>query len=103
MTAIVDRLERQGWVRRCNPPKDHRDRPVFPTVAEQQLVRPAEHGHRAYVDRVFAGLDAGELIRSRDLLEKLQTHLPAIARLTGNPHVTTGFNHFSALPPLFSP
>ena len=77
VTAIVDRLERQGWVRRGSPPKDLRVRPVSLTAAGLQLVRRVEHGHRAHVGRVFAGLDADELVRLRGLLEKLQSHLSA--------------------------
>jgi len=75
VTAIIDRLERHGWVRRGNAAKDLRVRPVTLTTAGRQLVRRVEHGHRAHLDRVFAGLDAGELVRLRDLLEKLDSHL----------------------------
>lgn len=71
MTAAVDRLERQGLVRRADDPADRRSCIVHLTDAGQALIVDAFIQHKADMERVFASLSVEERGLLGDLLRKV--------------------------------
>jgi MarR family 2-MHQ and catechol resistance regulon transcriptional repressor len=71
ITPAVDRLERQGLVRRAPDPNDRRVRVVHLTRAGRKLIQKSLPAHREAMERAVAGLTAEERDTLTALLKKL--------------------------------
>ena len=71
-TAVVDRLERDGLVRRRPAPNDRRAVLVALTQAGAQRFEELAAGHEAEVNGLFDGLDAGDLDTLRGLMQRMR-------------------------------
>lgn len=71
-TAVVDRLERDGLVRRSPAPNDRRTVHVSLTEAGAAAFEIMAHGHEARLDALFAGLDAKDMDMLREILRRAQ-------------------------------
>jgi DNA-binding MarR family transcriptional regulator len=71
-TAVVDRLERDGLVRRSPAPNDRRTVHVALTADGATAFETMAQGHEARLDALFAGLDAHDLDTLRDVLRRVQ-------------------------------
>ena len=85
VTAVVDRLERQGLVRRGGSTDDLRVRPVALTASGRKLVARIESVHCRHLQTLFGVLSDSEQSRLRALLGKLGDHLEKQVSLTGKP------------------
>ena len=85
VTAVVDRLERQGLVRRGGSTEDLRVRPVALTAAGRKLVARIESAHGRHLDSLFGILSESEHRKLRALLGKLGDHMETQVSLTGKP------------------
>lgn len=75
-TAVVDRLERDGLVRRRPAPDDRRAVLVALTDAGTQRFRELAAGHEAQVNGLFDGLDAKDLDILRGLMQRMRKDRP---------------------------
>ncbi len=73
VTGVVDRLEREGLVKRHGSPSDHRVRLVTLTTAGRQLVAKVLDGHSAKIRSLFTGVTMEELVSLFRLLKKLES------------------------------
>lgn len=71
-TAVVDRLERDGLVRRTPSPTDRRTVHVALTPEGAAAFESMAQGHEARLDALFCGLDAEDLDNLRDILRRAQ-------------------------------
>lgn len=86
VTGVVDRLERQGLLRRVVSRKDLRARQVSLTPKGRDLVRTVlTAGHAAQIESLFAALEPQEFGRFADLLKKLEAHLGRLAQEPAEP------------------
>jgi len=75
MTHHIDRLERQGLVRRTVHPGDRRVRHVEPTAAGRRLHRKLLKVAQAFDEATVAGLTDAEQAELRRLLGKIASNL----------------------------
>jgi DNA-binding MarR family transcriptional regulator len=70
-TAVVDRLEADGQVRRTQSDADRRT--IFVALTPEGLAtfEAQAAGHEAEVDRLFAGLSAEDIDRMTDILKRM--------------------------------
>ena len=80
MTLIVDRLERDGLVKRSPNPNDRRGTLVSLTAAGRQVVDDAMELHAAAERRLVAGLTSKERDQLAALLRKLLVSVEGAAR-----------------------
>jgi DNA-binding MarR family transcriptional regulator len=80
VTGVVDRLERQGLVKRGGSKSDLRVRQVSLTRAGRELVTTVLKGHSRQIARLFGGHSRAELESFRRLLDKLGAHLDSLGR-----------------------
>jgi DNA-binding MarR family transcriptional regulator len=78
VTGVVDRLERQGLVKRNESHTDQRVRRVGLTAAGRAAVKRIQGVHSQHISRLFAGLTPPELERLGRLLGKLEISLGRI-------------------------
>lgn len=76
MTSRLDRLQRQGWIRREPDPADRRGTLVMLTEEGFRLIDAAVTEHVANEKQVLAGLSRGEQEQLNTLLAKLIAGLP---------------------------
>jgi DNA-binding MarR family transcriptional regulator len=69
-TAVVDRLEKDGLVRRSPAPNDRRTVHVALTRKGSAAFDQMAQGHEERLDALFAGLDARDLDALRDVLRR---------------------------------
>lgn len=69
-TAVVDRLEKDGLVRRSPAPNDRRTVHVALTPAGTAAFEAMATGHEARLDALLSGLGAGDLDAMRDILRR---------------------------------
>ena len=79
VTGVVDRLERQGLVKRSPSPKDLRVRHLGLTSRGRDLLREVLDGHSERVKFLLSPLRADEQATLLDLLKRLETHLETMA------------------------
>jgi DNA-binding MarR family transcriptional regulator len=79
VTGVVDRLERMGLVDRTISAEDHRVKQVSLTPRGLQLVEQVLADHPRHIANVLAGLDVAGQQDLRQLLERLEPHMAAIA------------------------
>jgi len=75
VTGVVDRLERQGLVRRSLSQTDLRVRQLALTAQGRKLVTKVLVGHAERVASLFGGLEAREQETMLRFLKQMQTHL----------------------------
>ena len=73
VTGLVDRMERDGLVRRAGDPADRRLKRVWMTPAGAKLLERAEQAYAARTRQVVAGLTATDLATLCRLLETVRT------------------------------
>jgi len=78
VTGAVDRLERQGLLKRTGTKTDLRVRRVSLTRKGRALVVRALVGHPKKIGSLFAGLKTDELKSLLQLLHKLEAHLSTL-------------------------
>ncbi len=69
-TAVVDRLEKDGFARRTPAPADRRIQHVALTEAGIAAFEAMAAGHEARLDALLAGLNADDLDLLRDMLRR---------------------------------
>jgi DNA-binding MarR family transcriptional regulator len=75
LTGIVQRLEREGWLRRSCDPVNRRLQRVWLTDKAREAL-PALHREQArYRRRALAGLSAAELAQLESLLDRIEVTL----------------------------
>ena len=70
-TAVVDRLERDGLVKRTPVPNDRRTVQVALTEAGLSQFEAQAEGHEREVNRLFAGLTEADLVTLTDILKRM--------------------------------
>jgi len=71
VSGIVNRLEREGLVRRRPDPEDGRAIRVEPTARSRELQARIRHTYRAYLSEVLRSFSSGQVAELRRLLERL--------------------------------
>ena len=84
-TAAVDRLERNGLVKRANTPTDRRSRIVHLTEKGSNLIRTLFREHARDMERAFSGLDKAERSALAGILRKLGREAEKFAAIKKNP------------------
>jgi len=84
VTGTVDRLERQGLVRRHGSKADLRVREVGLTPAGRKLVAKVLGAHSRQIESLFAGHRPNELQRLAALLRQLEAHLGTLVSPQSN-------------------
>lgn len=79
VTGVVDRLERQGLVKRSPSPRDMRVRHLSLTPRGRDLIARVLEGHPERIRALMAPLPPDEQQSLLGLLEKLHTHLGTLA------------------------
>jgi len=79
VTAVIDRLERQGLVRRSGSKEDLRVRCVSLTAEARKLMARVLEGHANQINSLFAPLSSAEMNQLLGLLTKLEAHLVTLA------------------------
>jgi DNA-binding MarR family transcriptional regulator len=75
VTGVVDRLERQGLVKRSSSKTDRRVRHLSLTSRGRALVARVLRGHAERIQSLFAGLQIREQETLLGLVRRLETHL----------------------------
>lgn len=75
VTGVVDRLERQGFVKRVASKTDLRVRHLSLTAHGRSLMAKVLEGHAERVQSLFAGLQPQEQDTMLSLLKRLEAHL----------------------------
>lgn len=71
MTSLIDRMERDGLVRRTEDPGDRRRAPIELTDQGQEIVRSISKPYVEWITSLFADFSEKELAELEDLLAKL--------------------------------
>lgn len=71
MVAIVDELERRGWVERRPHPSDRRVRALYLTAAGRKLLARGRRLAAEHEEELTRGMSAAERRRLTELLQKL--------------------------------
>lgn len=71
VTGLLDRMEKAGWVRRADDPKDRRVYRVTLTPAGRKLWTKVEPRYRSVVDQVMRGVTQKQMAECIDLLDRL--------------------------------
>ena len=79
VTGVVDRLERQGLVRRNPSATDMRVRHLSLTPRGRDLIARVLEGHPERIRSLFAPFSPAEQQALLELLEKLENHLKSLA------------------------
>lgn len=78
VTGAVDRLERQGFVKRSSSKTDFRVRHLSLTPQGQELMAKVLKGHAQRVESLFAGLQPHEQETMLVLLQRMEAHLQTL-------------------------
>jgi DNA-binding MarR family transcriptional regulator len=73
LTSLIERLVREGLVKRETSPADRRTQIVRLTAAGKRSLDAMTPQHQRWIDSLFAELTPGEQTRLYDLLGKLRT------------------------------
>jgi DNA-binding MarR family transcriptional regulator len=79
VSGVVDRLARLGLVKRVRATTDRREKRVVLTRAGRKLVRRVLRRHPAQIRKILGGLDRGEVVLLRRLMERIAAHLEPLA------------------------
>ncbi|MFT3685184.1 MAG: MarR family transcriptional regulator [Phycisphaerales bacterium] len=75
LSATLSRMEHAGLIARKSDPADQRTRRIAITQTGRALLARELPTHRAFADRLMAGLTSRERHTLRSLIDKLSTHL----------------------------
>jgi len=78
VTGVVDRLERQGFVKRSPSKTDLRVRHLRLTRPGRELMAKVLEGHAERIQSLFAGLEPEEQETMLGLLQRLEAHLQTL-------------------------
>jgi len=78
VTGVVDRMERQGLVRRIASQTDRRVRHLSLTPQGRDLVAKVLEGHADRIQLLFAGLKIHEQQTLLELCNRMQEHLQTL-------------------------
>ena len=78
VTGVVDRLERQGFVKRSPSKTDLRVRHLSLTPQGQKLMAKVLEGHGQRIQSLFAGLQPHEQETMLGLLKRMEAHLHTV-------------------------
>jgi MarR family transcriptional regulator, 2-MHQ and catechol-resistance regulon repressor len=79
-TAAVDRLEKQGLIRREFVKEDRRARVIHLTAKGERLVKAVFEAHSRDLESLMSALDSGERLQFYELLKKLGLSAAAESR-----------------------
>ena len=84
LVGILDRMERDGWIRRDGDKTDRRRKLIQPTPAAKPVWQKIVNVANSVRDRATRGMSAAQLAQLRKLLNTIQTNLePLAAREAG--------------------
>jgi DNA-binding MarR family transcriptional regulator len=75
LTGIVQRLEREGWVRRCGDSENRRLQHVWLTDKAREVMPALQREQVRHRKRALAGLAAAELALLEQLLDRIEVNL----------------------------
>jgi DNA-binding MarR family transcriptional regulator len=75
LTGIVQRLEREGWVRRSCDPGNRRLQRVWLTDKAREALPALQREQARERKRALAGLDSSDLARLEQLLDRIEVNL----------------------------
>ncbi|HTE85828.1 MAG TPA: MarR family transcriptional regulator [Dehalococcoidia bacterium] len=75
LTGILQRLEREGWLRRSCDPDNRRLQRVWLTDKAREAVPALEREQSRHRRRALAGLNAAELAQLEQLLDRIEVNL----------------------------
>jgi DNA-binding MarR family transcriptional regulator len=75
LTGIVQRLEREGWVRRSCDPDNRRLQRVWLTDKARETLPALQREQARHRRRVLSGLSAPELAQLESLLDRIEANL----------------------------
>ncbi len=75
LTGIVQRLEREGWVRRACDPDNRRLQRVWLTEKARQELPELQRLQTRHRRRALAGLSPADLVRLEELLDRIEGNL----------------------------
>jgi DNA-binding MarR family transcriptional regulator len=78
VTGVIDRMQRQGLVARSASETDLRSKYVSLTAAGRELVERVLESHAARHRELLGGLNPKDVLRLRELLNQLGTHLETV-------------------------
>lgn len=82
LVGVLDRMERDGWIRRTGDPRDRRRKWIEATAAAQPVWRRVVAAARNVRRRATRGFTAAELAQLQQLLTRLRANLQACGRPT---------------------
>jgi len=74
-TRLVDRMERDGWVKRQTDPGDGRTKRVVPTKPIKDLWSGVSRSGEELLDRAYRGVNAAEIETVKSVLRKVRKNL----------------------------
>lgn len=77
VARLVDRMERDGWVKRRGDPQDGRVRRVVPTPRAAEAWEEASAIGREILERAYRGVHPAEIETVKRVLEKVRRNLGA--------------------------
>ena len=75
--ALVDRMERDGWVTRQSNAKDGRIKLVVPTARATKIWKKVSKTGSAMLERAYRGIDPAEIETVKRILEQVRENLQA--------------------------
>ena len=72
---LVDRMERDGWVKRRPDPKDGRVKLVMPTERAAEVWKKISREGRALLEQAYRGVDPAEIETVKRVLEMVRKNL----------------------------
>ncbi|MDX1945932.1 MAG: MarR family transcriptional regulator [Pirellulaceae bacterium] len=79
LVGVLDRMERDGWIRRDSDPHDRRRKLIQPTPAAKPVWAKVVSVARRVREQATRGLSASQLAQLRKLLALVQTNLQPLA------------------------
>lgn len=74
---LIDRMERDGWVKRQPDPMDARIKRVVPTEQAIEVWEKISNAGRAVLDKAYRGVHPAEIETVKRVLEKIRRNLGA--------------------------
>lgn len=72
---LIDRMERDGWVRREADSKDRRIKRILPTPRAAELWDELSGHSRALLEQAYAGIEPAEIKQVKDILSHVRRNL----------------------------
>jgi MarR family transcriptional regulator for hemolysin len=84
LVGILDRMERDGWIRREACPEDRRRKLVHPTKAAEPVWNKITAAARRVRQRAIKGLTASQIGQLKETLDVVRRNLETISEATEN-------------------